>query len=266
MSRVSVGLGRPSRLVEPVLLRPVEGSVRLRVSCPAFPWKRQREEILDDDRPTVPPPTGARAGDSDVVLVLDVSGSTGSTDPGGHRFTAARRIVNLLAEGGAGGRFADRVGVVLFADSPVPWLPLTPLDNREQRRRVRSCLRPINGGGTSIVPAIERAAGILGRRSADHSAVLLFTDGESDETSSEFTAAVLKAPTGSVHVVVLGQDLPAQWDSVPVGSVTALPSLDGRADALEWLLARALYRSLGLGWAGPEMPPTAALPGAGVRP
>jgi hypothetical protein len=56
-----------------------------------------------------------------------------------------------------------------------------------------------------------------------------------------------------VHVVALGDNLPAQWLDVPVGSVTALTHLDNPAE-VEWVMARAVYRSLSLGWSGPEHP------------
>ncbi|HEY1740957.1 MAG TPA: vWA domain-containing protein [Acidimicrobiia bacterium] len=141
-----------------------------------------------------------------------------------------------------------------FADQADPWLPLTRLQSKPDRQRVRRALQPLTGGGTSIVPALERASQLLGTRSDRLQIVLLFSDGESGESTSALSDAVSTLPVGGVHVVVLGDALPAQWLDVPVSSVTALTDLQ-TADDFEWVLARALYRSLSLEWAGPTTPP-----------
>jgi hypothetical protein len=230
-------------------VRLASGRVRLRF--------RDRERVPDLDRPTVPPPIGRRGSDpADICIPIDDSGSTGGTDPNGYRYTAGRRIMNLLVEGIGGDRLDDRIAVVHFADQPTPWLPLTGLRSKGERARIRQVLQPLTGGGTQIVPAIERAGKLFGRSTDGRLKVcLLFTDGESGETAEQLRRAVEKLPTGSVHVVVLGDQLPDQWHDVPVGSVTALPELH-TADDVEWVLARALYRSLSLEWRGPAFPPS----------
>lgn len=253
----SFGLARPAVLPGPVHYGPAGGGIQLSLRRVEFTrWRRER--VPDLDRPTVPHPVGHR-GDSpaDIVGVVDDSGSTAGTDHNGYRYVAFRRIVNLLADGINGDELDDRIAVVHFADRPEPWLPLTGVRSRSDRDRVRRALQPLTGGGTSIVPALDRAAKLLGNERDDRiQVVLLFTDGESGESAAELRHAVEQLPIGCVHVVVLGNELPSQWLDVPVGSVTALTELR-TADNVEWVLARALYRSLSLAWYGPTRPPTA---------
>ena len=107
-----------------------------------------------------------------------------------------------------------------------------------------------------IAPAIQRSGHLLGQPRGRIPVMLLFTDGESGETADELSRVVTKLPIGCVHVVVFGDRLPDQWRDVPAGSVTALSDLRTPED-FEWVLGRALYRSLSLEGAGPERPPTA---------
>lgn len=254
----AVGLGSPGWLFEPSLGRPA-GLSRW-IGMPSLPWRGRRwEEVPELDRPTVPAPIGQRgSAPARVGLVVDDSGSTYSTDPNGWRYVAARRIVNLLVEGLGGEPLPDEVAVIHFSDEPKPWLAPTAIATRMGRAAVRGSLRAVAGGGTSIVPAIERSATLLGRRRpGEEVIVLLFTDGESGESADELRGATQRLPIGSLHVVALGEQLPAQWQDVPVGSVTAVATLKSPAD-VEWVMARALYRALGLGWSGPDRPPEGA--------
>jgi len=258
--RRRLGLALPGALPGPVHFGPGSGSVRL--GSGGVRWRRcDCERVPDFDRPTVPPPLGRRGSEpADIAFVCDDSGSTGSSDPNGYRYTAGRRITNLLIDGIGGDVLDDRIAILHFADRPTPWLPLTRLRTKSERARVRRALQPLSGGGTQIVPAIGRAGKLLGRSNDGRLKVsLLFTDGESGETAEELRRAVDGLPIGSVHVVVLGDQLPDQWHDVPVGSVTALTELR-TADDVEWVLARALYRSLSLEWAGPTSPPGRAVP------
>ena len=252
----TVGLAAPGRLPAAIKLEPGGASTKLSLPSLAWPWRPEREQVPEFDRPTVPPPVGNRGNEpAAIVLVIDDSGSTASTDPNGFRYTAARRLVNLLVDGVGGPPLGDRIGVVQFADQPQPWLPLTSVRNKRDRRKVRQALQPLAGGGTSIAPAITRAAHLLAGASDRRQICLLFTDGESIESGYDLRRATERLPFGSLHVVVLGGELPEQWKDVPVGSVNTLTSLS-RPDDFEWLLGRALYRSLGLGpWAGPLEPP-----------
>jgi hypothetical protein len=207
------------------------------------------------DEPTVPPPLGVRHDlGVQLQLVIDDSGSTTSTDPAGNRYVAARRIVNLLGNGLASDGLDDRVGVVHFADKPGLVLRPTSVRHAPGRRRVLASLRARSHGGTAIVPAIRKAASGVDYRSEREPLVLVFTDGESGESSAELAAAVQELPPERVHVIVLGHDLPQQWHEVPLGSVTALADLTS-ADEIEWAMAKAVYEALGLGWTGGDGPP-----------
>lgn len=256
--RNRLGLATPKTLPGPVHIGPRSGAVELfrREHSFALPaWNR--ESIPSLDSPTVPLPIGSRdAQPCDICFILDDSGSTGGTDPNAFRYVAARRIVNLLADGVGGPRLDDRIAVIHFADHARPWLPLTSIRKKPQRNLIRQSLRQLTGGGTAIVPPIDLAATLL-RSGHDAKIAILFTDGESGETAAQLADAVAKLPVGALHVIVLGSVLPAQWLDVPVGSVTALADLS-TADAIEWAMARALYTALSLGWGGPDKPPSAA--------
>jgi hypothetical protein len=256
---ISVGLGRPGNLFEPSLGRPDGLKVWLRLGW-FSKWRSRKDEAVSDlDRPTVPAPIGQRGSAlARIGLVIDDSGSTSGTDPNGWRYVAARRVVNLLVDGLGGEPLPDEVAVVHFSDQPTPWLPLTSIATRVGRAAVRGSLRAVAGGGTSIVPAIDRAADLVGPMRADEEViVILFTDGESGESTEELRAATARLPVGSMHVVVLGDRLRSQWQDVPVGSVTVITTLKTPAD-VEWVMARALYQALGLGWSGPDRPPEGA--------
>jgi Mg-chelatase subunit ChlD len=246
-----MGLGTTSWIGSARPLAHVRG--RSRWARPAWEWPLEPSRP-EAEEPTVPPPEGRREEDADIVIVVDNSGSTAETDAEGFRHIALRRILNLLVDGIDGDPRDDRVAVVCFADYPYSYCPLTEVRSRAGRRKIRSFLRPVSAGGTSIVPAIERA-GHLARARRDRTTVfLIFTDGESPETTAELNSAIDRLPMGSLHVVVLGSSLPPQWNDARAGSITPISDLTGPED-LEWALARALYRSLDLRWAGSTRPP-----------
>lgn len=252
-SQSIAGLYIPGWLPGPLVLTLSRTSVRLHRPDRQFAVS-QRDGTPQLDQPTVPPPASNR-GDrpADLVLVIDDSGSTETSDPQGWRYVAGRRIVNLLVDGLGGKPLNDRVAVIHFSDYPRPWLSLTPVHSRAGQGALRTALRPVTGGGTRIVPAIEKAAGMLRASRNRDVVVLLFTDGESNESSDELRAACQRLSAGTLQVLALGDRLPEQWNHVPVGSVVPT-SMIQKPDDIEWAMAKALYRSLSLAWSGPDNP------------
>jgi Mg-chelatase subunit ChlD len=247
------GLVVPGRLPSPGrLVIPAAASSR-RARRLGWRWSWP-ERLASFEQPTVPLPVGER-GDEPVlvVLVIDESPSEQALDPQGYRHVAARRLVELLR---AELRCReDRVACVHFSTQPRPWLGPTNPHTRTGRQALRQMLRSVGGGGgTDIRAALELGASLIPKGWPGSVVVVLLSDGQDGSSADQLTATVERLPPGSVHVISIAADLPATWTGVPLGSTTVIPSL-ARPDEVEWATARALYRALGLGWAGPVQPP-----------
>lgn len=128
----------------------------------------------DDSRPT------------DIVLVLDRSGSTGglvaAQDENGHQIDDGLRIIDLIAHGAATVASSldkmqgSRLGLVLFDHTAQVALPLSPPGDLKRRvDRLVGSLVP--GGGTNIWAGIVEAVNMIGE-SQRNAHILLLTDGQ----------------------------------------------------------------------------------------
>ncbi|HYF77039.1 MAG TPA: vWA domain-containing protein [Symbiobacteriaceae bacterium] len=117
---------------------------------------------------------GAEAGpvQTDVILLLDRSGSMVKNDPQGLTDTGPQVFVDMLDPG-------DRVAVVAFDTDARVLLPLSPVgDGAAARKALTEMGRPA-GQWTDIKAALAAAMEQLGQPSAERApAVLLFTDGK----------------------------------------------------------------------------------------
>ena len=199
------------------------------------------------EEPTVPRPIGIRDALPVLVeIVIDESPSEYDVDPLGHRHVAARRIVELLRTDLA--HPGDRVAVVHFAERAVPRTRPQDPHTRRGHRRLRRALRPQGAGPTTdIRGALAAAARLVPRRRGGSVVVVLLTDGQDGSTTEQLEAAVERLPPRSVHLLSIGEPVPETWDEVSLGSATVVPTAT-RPDAVEWAVARLLYRGLGLSW------------------
>jgi hypothetical protein len=217
---------------------------------------------------SIPEPLGLRLSDDLlVVLVIDESGSTGTTDPLGLRHLDARLALRFLRRHGHGRD--DHAAVIHFADRPVLACPPTPL-RRGYRRLARRLSRPAITGGTAFVPALELAVQLclaeterrarsarrrLGPvRPADppvRPLVLWFTDGLTGEPLGAIADALAPLGAEHVHLVALDHDgafaaaRPA-FEALGLGSIWRLRRIDGAA--FELALGRVLVDELGMVW------------------
>lgn len=216
---------------------------------------------------TFPRPMGRRNGhDVAAVLVVDDSGSTLSTDPKGHRYVAARRVVRWVREdamkrpavsgntrrGGRRHQFDDAVGVVHFADSARPVLPLTSLQSHFET--VLRSLNKATDGGTAIVPALDSAAAVHRHDGSRLPITIVWTDGGIGEDLDQLEKALSRHEPGSVHVVIFdetggAQQVADQWAHLPFGSVSAVGSM--ATSDIESLYARPIVEVMGLTWREP---------------
>lgn len=130
-------------------------------------------EISPDIDMTV---SGGFFRDTDVVFVLDLSGSMVRTDPDGHLKEAILQSVSMLSSGGG------RAAVVPFADSLGTVFPMTDLSG-EGYEACRTYLEGLEytSGDTDIGAALEKAIEIQGEEGArSDRRILIFTDGVID--------------------------------------------------------------------------------------
>lgn len=234
--------------------------------------------------------------DLDVVLLIDDSGSTFTTDPFGHRYVAARRLVQSMIRSGGWTRFlkarargrvtrvdrfvlnrkawaADRVTVISFTDHPTRVLPASVLP--EEIDLVNDALAgPGPTGGTALAPALRRVAAATtapppstGR--SRRTIVLVFTDGEVFDSEDDLREARASLPPATVHLVSLGPQprraaehlRNLQLDLTTLGSID-----DPRA--LEQVLIRATSDATfaALGGPAPPSPPSPPDPDTGTGP
>jgi Ca-activated chloride channel family protein len=143
--------------------------------------------------------------DTDVVLVIDTSGSMAATDLSPTRLgaatSAAQSLIDALPDGA-------RVGVVSFSQTASVVAPLT--SDKTQADNALDTLSP--GGGTAIGDGLNAALNQLAQRPADAQGqrppgmVILLSDGESNFGSTPASAAARAKQQGvQVDTVGVGQ-------------------------------------------------------------
>lgn len=142
-----------------------------------------------------------RAGQPDVVLLLDGSLSMGRTDPQRMRVEAARAFTRLARESGGVGR----VALVQFDDNVRTILPLTPLP---EAAAIERGLEQIGENGqTDIDGGLRSALEVLKGGAAQASgAIVLLTDGKQEPGEYRDAHKLARGAGVPVHAVALGRD------------------------------------------------------------
>jgi hypothetical protein len=113
----------------------------------------------------------------DVVLVMDSSGSMKKTDPLSLRIPAAKLFVSLLDKD-------DRAAVVSFTDKGIELIPLTDIDNNENREKLMNAIDKITSDGlyTNLYEAFDSGYNILskGNNAGREKIIVLMSDGMMD--------------------------------------------------------------------------------------
>jgi Ca-activated chloride channel family protein len=198
-----------------------------------------RGSILEQVLPVVSePPDNEKP--ATVMFLVDISGSMGQQSGGHTTLPVAQEAVLFAA---ASLQATDRVGLITF--DVEARLLLAPQPRDDHVSTIRSQWPGRASGGTSVVPALELARGVLAAERTDQKIVLLVTDGNLatddipqlqawlDATNVEFTALVLSDDGGDVPLARL--PLNEKASILAVDEVMRLPVL--MRDALESLRA-----------------------------
>ncbi len=162
-------------------------------------WASKPARCIPADDPDAP---GALA--IDFVFVLDESGSMASNDPQGLRKTAAKQVVDRLAEISD----LDRVGVVSFNTSARTRIPLTSLVVSSNVTAVKAAIDAVfASGGTDIGAGARRGLELLtGDAPAGRPRVMvLMTDGIGSYDDAITTEAAEEGIV--IHTVGLGSGI-----------------------------------------------------------
>jgi Ca-activated chloride channel family protein len=138
----------------------------------------------------------------DVMVVLDVSKSMLTQDIVPNRLGAAKKAVISWLQN----RDGDRVGLVVFAGEAIVQVPLTLDLEAVSLVLDRDDVDAVDRGGTDIGEGIRTALTAFEKddQSKRGKAILLITDGETTDGSSDVSKACLEAKEKNVPVVAVG--------------------------------------------------------------
>ena len=114
----------------------------------------------------------------EVMFVLDVSRSMLAEDAAPNRLSRARQMIKDMVDEMAG----DRIGLVVFAGETRQSVPLT--SHYEDFKQTLDSVGPhsVRVGGSRLGDAIKAAADGFISKTNDHKAIVVFTDGEDQES------------------------------------------------------------------------------------
>ena len=114
----------------------------------------------------------------EVMFVLDVSRSMLAEDAAPNRLNRARQLIKDMVDEMAG----DRAGLVVFAGEARQSVPVT--SHYEDFRETLDSVGPhsVRIGGSRLGDAIKAAADGFLNKTNDHKAIVVFTDGEDQES------------------------------------------------------------------------------------
>lgn len=149
----------------------------------------------------------------DIMLLLDTSGSMETEDFSPNRLAVAKQTANAFIQG----RPDDRIGLVLFAEDALSYVPLT-LDHEllsRQIKLVHSEILPKQG--TAIGPAIAVGINRLRGQAPNSRVMILMTDGANNRGKIDpITAAKLAAQHG-IRIYCIGIGKETYLKSFPLG-------------------------------------------------
>jgi Ca-activated chloride channel homolog len=128
----------------------------------------------------------------EVMFVLDVSRSMLAEDVSPNRLTRAKQQIKDLLDEMAG----DRVGLIVFAGEARQMVPLT--SHHEDFKQTLDAVGPhsLRRGGSRLGEAITAAANSFISKTNDHKTIVIFTDGEDQESRPVEVAKKLHAEQG----------------------------------------------------------------------
>lgn len=149
----------------------------------------------------------------EVMFVLDVSRSMLAEDAAPNRLERAKQQIKDTIDEMAG----DRVGLVVFAGDARQQIPLTTHYDDFKQSLDEVGPQNIRRGGSRLGDAIDMAAGSFLTKSNAHKAMVIFTDGE-DQESKPLEAAKRAHEAAGVRIFTVGLGDIAQGSRIPVGA------------------------------------------------
>lgn len=134
----------------------------------------------------------------DIVFAVDVSKSMLCEDVAPSRLEKSKQLVSQIISSLG----SDRIGIVAYAGSAFPVLPITT-DYGAARMYLQS-MNPtmVSSGGTSLDEAIDMSAGFFDKSSATNKLLILISDGEDHSEGAADAAA--EAKKAGIKIITIG--------------------------------------------------------------
>tara|TARA_A100001391_G_scaffold199526_1_gene182629 strand:+ start:2774 stop:3841 length:1068 start_codon:yes stop_codon:yes gene_type:complete len=135
----------------------------------------------------------------EVMFVLDVSRSMLAEDASPNRLARAKQQIKDMIDAMAG----DRVGLIAFAGEARQSVPLT--SHYDDFKQTLDSVGPqtVRSGGSRLGDALDAAASGFLSKTHDHKAIVVFTDGEDQESKPVEVASKLFAEQG-IRIFTVG--------------------------------------------------------------
>lgn len=146
----------------------------------------------------------------EVMFVLDISRSMLAEDVTPNRLSRAKQQIKDMIDEMAG----DRVGLVVFAGDTRQSVPLT--SHYEDFKQTLDAVGPhtVRVGGSRLGDALKAAANGFISKTNDHKAIVVFTDGEDQESKPDEVAKELHAEQG-IRIFTVGLGDMSQGARIP---------------------------------------------------
>jgi Ca-activated chloride channel family protein len=148
----------------------------------------------------------------EVMFVLDVSRSMLADDAAPNRLERAKQQIKDTIDEMAG----DRVGLVVFAGDAKQQIPLTTHYDDFKQALDEVGPQNVRRGGSRLGEAIDVASSSFLTKSNAHKAMVIFTDGE-DQESKPIEAAKRAHETAGIRIFTVGLGDVAQGSRIPIG-------------------------------------------------
>lgn len=148
----------------------------------------------------------------EVMFVLDVSRSMLADDAAPNRLERAKQQIKDTIDEMAG----DRVGLIVFAGDAKQQIPLTTHYDDFKQSLDEVGPQNVRRGGSRLGEAIDMASNSFLTKSNAHKAMVIFTDGEDQESKPVEAAKRAHEATG-VRIFTVGLGDMAQGSRIPVG-------------------------------------------------
>lgn len=146
----------------------------------------------------------------EVMFVLDVSRSMLAEDVTPNRLSRAKQQIKDMVDEMAG----DRIGLIVFAGDTRQSVPLT--SHYEDFQQTLDTVGPhtVRVGGSRLGDALKAAANGFISKTNDHKAIVVFTDGEDQESKPDEVARQLHADHG-IRIFTVGLGDMSQGARIP---------------------------------------------------